>query len=804
MIKMNKLLKLQNLTIYVLVVICLSVLESNCTVSKHGLREINTEGLKTLWLKSDTHGARKEIVQELENRKAVDALTFCLHYAVFNYKDKASGNTWGKYSVEDSLVIISALGRLKDPKAIDSIYGALKLGIKSKELNLAILQAFKEINHPRVLSPTIHLLKNPDPEIRWQAIEVLGNIQSTESMEALFPILFYNNPDIRWKAIHALGQIGNTEAIGRISMLLADPDPSVRGIAESVLKKLGVHDEKIENWKMKAERLTIEDVYRSKLDYQKAVVEKEALKLKLESEADVKKQLERSLEERELALKKKEILVESLYEKERQLKSKLSQLELTKNQSEEYKKELVKLSNRAKEISEELNQDKSEVAIANAKKELDKILQVKIQLEKEAKNMRAKELKLGEEISTLKSVADDTRHEAEKTKKEISALRDREIQLLSQIEELKKHINRGMAPVLVISKPKDGIKIESSATILHVIAVDDRGIKYINASLNGNPLELEANRGIRISETNEDRALKKIDISTRLPLQYGENKIIVIITDTDGMSKEETISVIRVKERGNIWAAVIGINQYQNTRNLKYAVNDAQAFKNYLKSNLGITDKNIFFLTDQKATKDNIESLLGTKLKRTAGKDDTVIIFYAGHGAVETDPSNPDGDGFEKYLLPHDAKLDDMYTSAISMNDVKTIFQRIRSDRLIFIADTCYSGASGGRTMLASKTRANLSDKFFERISKGKGRVIISSSSANEVSKEDDNLKHGIFSYYLLEGLKGKADHNTDGIITISELFSFLSREIPNATGQDQHPVRKGETEGELLIGRVK
>jgi uncharacterized caspase-like protein len=322
-------------------------------------------------------------------------------------------------------------------------------------------------------------------------------------------------------------------------------------------------------------------------------------------------------------------------------------------------------------------------------------------------------------------------------------------------------------------------------------------------SLNGSPLELKNERGIKSSKANEDKVLKKIDISTRLALQYGENKIIVAITDTDGMSTEETISVIREKERGNIWAAVIGINQYQNTRNLKYAVNDAQAFRNYLKSNLRIPDKNIFFLTDEKATKENIESILGTKLKRKAGKDDTVIIFYAGHGAVETDTSNQDGDGFEKYLLPYDAKLDDMYMSAISMNDVKTIFQRICSDRLIFIADTCYSGASGGRTMFVSKTRASLSDKFFERISKRKGRVIISSSSANEVSKEDDILKHGIFSYYLLEGLKGKADHDTDGIITVSELFSFLSREVPNATGQDQHPVRKGETEGELVIGRV-
>ena len=99
---------------------------------------------------------------------------------------------------------------------------------------------------------------------------------------------------------------------------------------------------------------------------------------------------------------------------------------------------------------------------------------------------------------------------------------------------------------------------------------------------------------------------------------------------------------------------------------------------------------------------------------------------------------------------------------------------------------------------------ANLSEKFYERISKGKGRVILSSCSANEVSKEDDDLKHGIFSYHLLRGLKGETDHDTDGIITLSELFSFLSRKVPDATGQDQHPVRKGESEGELVIGRIK
>ena len=106
--------------------------------------------------------------------------------------------------------------------------------------------------------------------------------------------------------------------------------------------------------------------------------------------------------------------------------------------------------------------------------------------------------------------------------------------------------------------------------------------------------------------------------------------------------------------------------------------------------------------------------------------------------------------------------------------------------------------------MLAAKSRASLSDKFFERISKGKGRVIISSCSANEVSKEDDDLRHGIFSYYLMAGLKGKADRDADGIITIDELFGYVAREVPRASDQDQHPVKKGKVVGELVVGKTE
>jgi uncharacterized caspase-like protein len=135
------------------------------------------------------------------------------------------------------------------------------------------------------------------------------------------------------------------------------------------------------------------------------------------------------------------------------------------------------------------------------------------------------------------------------------------------------------------------------------------------------------------------------------------------------------------------------------------------------------------------------------------------------------------------------------------MNEVSRIFQRIGSERLVFIGDTCYSGASGGRTVPVSGTRANLSGAFLDRLSQGRGRVILTASDANEVSVEKDELQHGVFTYYLLEALRGKADFDGDGLITVDEVYRYVSTKVPQATGQDQHPVKKGEMRGQIILG---
>jgi uncharacterized caspase-like protein len=100
--------------------------------------------------------------------------------------------------------------------------------------------------------------------------------------------------------------------------------------------------------------------------------------------------------------------------------------------------------------------------------------------------------------------------------------------------------------------------------------------------------------------------------------------------------------------------------------------------------------------------------------------------------------------------------------------------------------------------------RSGLHDGFLDRIAGGKGKVILSASAANEVSVEKDEFKHGVFTYYLLEGLNGGADADGDGAVTMDEVYRYVSEKVPRATGQEQHPVKKGSVEGTLVMSIAK
>jgi hypothetical protein len=399
------------------------------------------------------------------------------------------------------------------------------------------------------------------------------------------------------------------------------------------------------------------------------------------------------------------------------------------------------------------------------------------------------------QLEEMKKELEEEKKKTSLLSEELGVKEKREQELLTQLAQ--GDLN---PPVIMIASPKDGDAIETKSIRIAGVAEDQQGIERLEIFINDNPLEEKTGRGLRLQKNATSR---RIEFNELIPLRQGQNQIRVRAVDSAGFSSEKSLVVRHVELRKNIWAVVVGINDYANTRRLKWAVNDAKAFYRHLVDVIHIPDENVTLLLNQDAGLSRLRSTLGTHLKKMAGKEDMVIIYFAGHGATEKDMISPDGDGLEKYLLPFDADPKDLYASALPMREISHIFYRIQSERLIFIADSCYSGTAGGRTIRQSGVRANISDAFLDRISRGKGRIILTASGANEVSAEDDELQHGIFTYYLLKGLKGPADADNDGLVSVDEAYRYVTAHVPRATGQEQHPVKKGTVEGSLILSII-
>jgi hypothetical protein len=373
-------------------------------------------------------------------------------------------------------------------------------------------------------------------------------------------------------------------------------------------------------------------------------------------------------------------------------------------------------------------------------------------------------------------------------------------------------------PRITINYPAEGARLDRSEIEVVGLITDNVAVDRVLVRFNGKLVTLAL-----------DPAMSQRGYSIRTPvvLQSGENVIEIDAVDRSGNPSQVVRSFTftgsatatasspppsAAKPTRDQWAVVVGIGSYENPGipRLQYSVADADAFYRTLTGPMGLKKENVILLTDRterKPTYKNVKWALGTFLSRAAQKHDTVYIFFAGHGAPEIDPRGVEGDGLSKYLIPQDADPDDLYTTALAMDELQTIFGRIEAERIVVFLDSCYSGAGGGRTFAAKKTRAgSVDEQFLERLTRSKGRVIVTASNTREVSVELRELGHGVFTYYLIEGLRGAADLNRDGIVTLQELYDFLSDHVTRksrAVGGNQHPMMKGEMEGGLPLTKV-
>ena len=367
--------------------------------------------------------------------------------------------------------------------------------------------------------------------------------------------------------------------------------------------------------------------------------------------------------------------------------------------------------------------------------------------------------------------------------------------------------------------PQDLAKVTQTSSVVAAVASSSRGVASVSITLNGAEVHRQALATPQAS----------VALSVPITLRDGANAVVVSATEPDGTTRQEIRTVFYERPAvaaapapapaapapppaAERWAVVIGVGRYESRDipGLTYAVSDAEAMYEALVSIGGFKKENVLLLTDaseRKPTLRNIKWALGTFLARAAKRDDTVIIYFAGHGAPEVDQRGLERDGLAKYLIPRDADPEDLYSTALPMDELQTIFGRLESERVVAFLDSCFSGAAGGRTFVSKKTRATgVDDIFLERLTRAKGRAIVTASRPAEVSVELPELGHGVFTYYLVQGLRGVADANRDGIVTLQELYEYVEQQVSRkarAVGGKQNPMLKGELEGALPLVKL-
>jgi len=318
---------------------------------------------------------------------------------------------------------------------------------------------------------------------------------------------------------------------------------------------------------------------------------------------------------------------------------------------------------------------------------------------------------------------------------------------------------------------------------------------------------------------------RSFETSVSLELSNGRNNVEVTAIDSlERRSLTEEFAIDNTERAARtLYVAAVGVSAYEDTnQSLRFAAKDAVDLANYFRDH-ETTGGNSEFdkvvvldpLTDAAATSGNIRSL-SAKLS-AAGVNDTVVLFFAGHGLVDSK--------LDFYFAPWDMNFAQPAEHGISIEEMEKILGASHSRRRLLLVDACHSGeldksgvirvtpksapekTSGNRgltigTDAQSVNAFELERSLFADLRENTGTQIISASRGEEVAFEYGELSNGIFTHAVLEGLQNSsADENGDGHVSVSELLDFVAAKVKEITQGRQTPTqRQANLEDDFVI----
>ncbi len=225
----------------------------------------------------------------------------------------------------------------------------------------------------------------------------------------------------------------------------------------------------------------------------------------------------------------------------------------------------------------------------------------------------------------------------------------------------------------------------------------------------------------------------------------------------------------------NAIALVVGIEEYQaKIAKAVHAEDDANLMADYFVRSFGIPSERVHRIIGSYATKSAFEAELAW-LKENANPDAPVLFYYGGHGSPETQGSTQGN----AYVLPWDGRPGDLARTALTRDGLLGALGAIPASDVYAFFDACYSGG-GGRSVIPASMRPLISAKL--AVPKSGHLVVFGAADSDQTAGAHPRAAHGLFTYYLLNALRGAADFDRDGVVRLLELRDYVVREVSAAS----------------------
>lgn len=243
----------------------------------------------------------------------------------------------------------------------------------------------------------------------------------------------------------------------------------------------------------------------------------------------------------------------------------------------------------------------------------------------------------------------------------------------------------------------------------------------------------------------------------------------------------------------------VGISKYArpNYLTLGYAADDAGDFSNLIRQNIPLELD--ILLRNSEASLVEINTALDSDILKNATKEDTFLLFFSGHGGAEMS----DKGSYEAYLVPFDGN-DDLDISGISASQIQNLVAGLKHGTKIILLDCCYSGGANAKSISNIQYKDMTTLKAFQNQTYAEGTFVFTACKEDERAIELADLKHGLFTYYLLEEM---SKDRRDDTLPLSDLCHPVINKVIKAASQNKHtqtPTIKLNASGSVTLPSLK